>query len=583
MKKPIIFLKNSDRVQAMEEMLKEELIFFPDEEDSRIKLCNYVKNNCSQPDFNYQCTEYDEDVIIAANPNLGPKQLGVYAAKSFKAGDIVGEIKGTDLFGIRPNAEIDRKVEAYQEDSSYVWKLNLDDKDKYAVLIDLLKEGSGTRWVNHANKPNLEVKVICKQRKDEYGQILFDYHAYYVAVKNIAFADELTISYGDDYFSVERPQVMCQPQTLVDILHELAKTQAVEVSKISTRYEIKDFFTLLRAAMLSKEEQKKRMYLDKNLDPKIYDLRNLEDVMRFQKEQKIELKRNSPYHLYIAPTVRGNGEYRYSLFSGQKIPAKKTLCELVGQKMEGVPVKNQEMLLWAAQRNIDTNYLVESGEGGYLYTKDKASEAYCIEGAKYRNEMNVRFDFATNSYITTRQILPGEEILAFYQSYDFGASPTTLAKVFTDFNESQYYYQATWSNDKVVMEHVIPKTPGYNLDEVDDSIYPEFSDQEYTNEMSPLTDYDEDVHILTPGHDLEEDEKILPPGYSVDVVDTDLSRGSEEELQIDEERLHEKRKTWSPSFQFSENSGHKKRKITEMEPGEYKEDGTLLDTELRLH
>ncbi|MCW8470512.1 SET domain-containing protein-lysine N-methyltransferase [Fluoribacter gormanii] len=582
MKKHIIFLESSAREQAKEEMLREELIFFPDEEDSRLRLCDYVKNNCSQPDFNYQCTDYDEDVIIAANPNIGPRQLGVYAAKSFRAGEIVGEIKGTDLFGIRPNAEIERIVDEYQEDTSYVWKLNLDAKDKYAVVIDLLKSGSSTRWVNHAKKPNLEVKVICKQRKDEYGTVLFDYHAYYVAVKNIAFADELTISYGDDYFSVERPQVVCQPQTLVEILHDLAKAQAVDESKISNRNEIKKFFTLLREAMLSKNEQKKQIYLDKNLDPKIYDLSNVEEVMRFQKEQKIELKRNSPYHLFIAPTVRGTGEYRYSLFSGQKIPAKKTLCTLVGQKMEGVPEKNNAMLLWAGQHNIDTNYLVQSGEGGYLYTKDKASEAYCIEGAKHRSEMNVRFDFATNSYITTRHIQPGEEILAYYEDYDYRASPTTLAKVFTDFNESQYYYQATWSNDKVVMDYVIPKTPGYNLDEVDESIYPEFSEQEDTKEWSSVADYDENERILTPGHDLEDHEGITTTGYSFDAVGSDFSRGSEEELPMDKESSHEKRKTWSPSFQFSENIAHKKRKTTEMERNEPKKGETLFETDVRL-
>ena len=578
MKKSITFLDNSDKVQAREEMLKEQLVFFPDEEDSLFRLCNYLNANCNQPDFKYQRTDYDEGVIIAANPNLGPKQLGVYAAKSFRPGDIVGEIKGTDLFGIRPNAEMDRIVEEYQGNSSYVWKLNLDDKDKYAVVIDLLESGSSTRWVNHATKPNLEVKVICKQRKDESGRTLFDYHAYYVAVSKINFADELTISYGDDYFTVERPQIVCQSQTLVGILEDLAKKQEVAVSKISTRKEIKDFFTLLRSDMLSKQEQKKQMYLDKNLDPKIYDLRAFDDVMRFQKEQKIKLEQTSPYHLFIAPTIRGRGDYRYSLFSGQKIPAKKTLCQLVGKQMDGVPEKNKEMRLWAAKHNIDTNYLVQSGKGGYLYTKDNASEAYCVEGAKHRSEMNVRFDFATNSYITTRPIQPGEEILAFYEGYDYGASPTTLAKVFADFNEAQYYYQATWENDKAGMEYVIPKTPGYSVEDFDETIYSQSEEQGSTQVWSPTSSYDNE-HILTPGRDLEDHEKILTPDYNLDTVGGGLYRDSEEELLMDKESTHEKRKTWSPTFQFDEHLSNKKIKNTKMEWDEHKDEESLSETE----
>ncbi|WP_182392040.1 SET domain-containing protein-lysine N-methyltransferase [Legionella sp. PC997] len=572
MKKTIKFLDNSDKTKARQEMLKEELIFFPDEEDSLLRLCNYLKYSCTQPDFNFQRTEYDKGVIIAASPNLGPKQLAVFAAKSFKPGDIVGEIKGTDLFGIRPNAEMERIVEEYQGDSTYVWKLNLDDRDQYAVVIDLLKSGSSTRWVNHANKPNLEVKVICKQRQDDSGKVQFDYHAYYVAARKIDFADELTISYGDEYFTAERPQIVCQPQSLVKILEDLAETQQVAISKISTPNELKEFFTLLRSDMLSKQEQKKQMYLDKNLDPKIYDLSTFADVMRFQKEQKLQLKQTSPYHLFIAPTIRGKEENRYSLFSGQKIPAKKTLCRLVGQKMDAVPKKSEEMLLWAAQNNIDTNYLVQSGEGGYLYTKDKASEAYCVEGAKHRSEMNVRFDFRTNSYITTRQIQPGEEILAFYEGYDYGASPTKLAKVFDDFNESQYYYQATWDNDKATIENVIPKTPGYSLDDIDETIYSHSGEHE-NFQWSPVSN----EHILTPGHDLEDHEKILTPGYSFDSVGEGFSEDSKEQ---DKESTHEKRKAWSPTFQFGENLS-KKRKNTKMEREE--EDESLSETELSLN
>ncbi|CAM2734576.1 SET domain [Legionella steigerwaltii] len=556
MTRTVKFLNKVDQEQALEEMLAEQLLFFPEQTESRLRLRNYLQNQCNQPDFNYLSTDYDHGVIIAAIPNLGSKQLGVYAAKSFEKGDIVGEIKGIDLFGIQPNSRMEQVVKEYQGDSTYVWQLNLDDKDEYAVVIDMLKSGSSTRWVNHAAKPNLEVKVICNQQKDKFGTVVFDYHAYYIATRKIAFADELTISYGDEYFTKDRPQILRQPQTLIEVLRSLAKTlgQEFTISDVSTREGIKSFFDLLitlRAAM--KKESKKQMYLDKNLDPKIYDLNKFEDVARFQKNQKMELQRNSPYHLFIAPTVR-NGVTRYSLFSGQEIPAKKTLCRLVGQGMDDVPEKDTAIGLWAVQRGLDTNYLVQSGAGGYLYTKDKASEAYCIEGANRRKEMNVRFDFATDSYVTTRQIQPGEEILAYYSDYDYSASPTNLTQVVADFNESQYYYHADWSEHGMAMEYVIPKTPGYNLDEMDEPVFSPPFKEEQTNEWLVTSDFEQDTG-----------ERILTPGHNSDTSEQEFSQRLEKELSEESECSHEKMKsTWSPTFQFSENLTTKKRKRSEL-------------------
>ncbi|KTD42895.1 SET domain-containing protein-lysine N-methyltransferase [Legionella parisiensis] len=573
---PVKFLNGAAREQAVAEMSADQLVFFPEESESRLRLCHYLQDNCRQPGFTYLSTDYDKDIIIAAAPNLGPKQLAVYAGKSFKKGEIVGEIKGIDLFGIGTNIEIDRMVKEYQGNSTFVWKLNLDDQDEYAVVIDLLEAGTSTRWVNHAKKPNLEVKVICHQQQDEFGNIQFDYHAYYVATRRIAFADELTISYGDDYFTKARPQILRQPQTLVQVLYDLAKTQDQELTTrtMSTREEIKEFFSLLTVrAGMRKKEAKKQMYLDKNLDPKIYDLHQSEDVARFQKNQKMELQRKSPYHLVIAPTERGKGEYRYSLFSAQKIPAKKPLCELIGEQRDDVPKRSSEMNLWAMREGIDTNYLVQSSRGGYLYTKEKASEAYCIEGAKQIHEANVRFDFKTNTYITTREIQSGEEILAFYEVYDYSASPTTLSQVVADFNESQYYYHATWGEAGINLEYVIPKTPGYNLDEFVELILSAEKEQEDEWALTFCSDFDENEKILTPGFNFDAAEQEYPQCLEEEEEYPQSLEEEEEYPQGLEEEEHSKREesgfermrsTWSPAFQFSGNSNKKKRKYTEV-------------------
>ncbi|KTD69378.1 SET domain protein [Legionella steelei] len=555
MPKNVKFLYTSDQEQAMDEMLAEQLLFFPEQAESQLRLGNYLQNNCNRPGFNYLTTNYDAGVIIAAMPNLGSKQLGVYAAKSFEVGDIVGEIKGIDLFGIQSNSRIERAVKQYEGDSTYVWKLNLDEQEQYAVVIDMLQSGSSTRWVNHAERPNLEVQITCKQRKDEFGKVVFDYHAYYIATKRIAFADELTVSYGDDYFSQQRPQILRRPQTLIDVLQSLAKSleQEFTASDVKTPADIKNFFDLLTQKLNIKKEQKKQMYLDKNLDPKIYDLQQPEDVARFQKNQKMELKRNSAYHLFIAPTERGNGVYRYSLFSGQAIPAEKPICQLVGKQMFDVPTTEKAMELWAAQHDIDTNYLVQSSGGGYLYTKYQASEAYCIESATHRREMNVRFDFATNSYVTTRQIQPGEEILAYYRDYDYGASPTNLTQVVAAFNDAQYYYHATWSGNGMTMEYVIPKTPGYNWDDAEESVFSPYTTEEQTSDWLGQSDFE-----------FDDNTRVLTPGYDDAAFEQEFSPHLDEVRVADDGSSQEKRQStsWSPTFQFGEVPHSKKRKLS---------------------
>lgn len=552
MPKSIKFLSKEEQIQAMEEMLREQLLFFPEDAVSQIKLKDYLKKQGNRPDFHYLPTEYDKHVIIASIPNLGPNQLGVFAGKTFKKGEIVGEVKGADLFGIHSNAKIERIVEAYQGDATFIWKLNLEDDDDNAVVIDMLEKGSSTRWVNHANKPNLKLKVIYNQIIDDLGRIQNEYHAYYVAAKNIAFAEELTISYGDEYFTEERPEIWHKSQTLIEILLDLAKIKGLDIKafELDSPAAIKEVFEQLVLQEEALQQDRKQIYLDKNLDPKIYDLHKYEDIARLQKNEKMHLKSNSPFHLVIAPTLR-QGEYRYSLFSCQEIPAKKTICQLVGKTREDVPAKEREMESWAMQQNLDINYLVPSGEGGYLYTKEISSEAYCIEGAKFRSEMNVRFDFATNSYISTRYIQPGEEILAYYKNYDYGASPVLLCEVIADFNESQYYYHANWDGNNITMDYVIPKTPGYNLDfeEELDSIQTGATADSSEGPFSPF-DGDNYERILTPGSDLGFFEEML------------VER-SDESAERHESGDGKRKSNWSPNFSFGEPQMNKRRKNLE--------------------
>jgi hypothetical protein len=226
-------LHSEDLITANQNMIAEQLLFFPEEEQSQQRLCHYLKEHYDL-DFTYQNTTYDKDLIFGATPNLGPQQLGVYATRSFEEGEILGEIKGTNLFGIRSNAEIKKLVKEYQGNSSYVWQLNLDKHDKYAVVIDLLNSGTSTRWINHSEEPNVTVRVDYKKRKDNNGK---------------------------EYFTVEHPRILRKIPNLIRVLRDLAKSKNLPMAtnEINNREDIKDFFNSLTQEldMLRKEELKK--------------------------------------------------------------------------------------------------------------------------------------------------------------------------------------------------------------------------------------------------------------------------------------------------------------------------------------
>lgn len=119
---------------------------------------------------------------------------GVFADQNFKKGDFVGEYTG-----VLRSVDSERDTAA----SAYSWGYPVDPKFNGVAMqrgknqklwLDAKYEGNEMRFVNHSDKPNTQVVYVI----DSQGIL----HICYVAIKTIAHNQQVTVSYGDNYWNV---------------------------------------------------------------------------------------------------------------------------------------------------------------------------------------------------------------------------------------------------------------------------------------------------------------------------------------------------------------------------------------------
>ena len=110
---------------------------------------------------------------------------GVFAASAIKSGDFIGVYGGKlrNLHWDDPN---------FKEDVDYAWYYTMPNKQEQNMIVDGKYEGNELRFINHANDPNTKrVDVIVRSK----------FYVCYIACKDIAKNEELTVSYGTGYWS----------------------------------------------------------------------------------------------------------------------------------------------------------------------------------------------------------------------------------------------------------------------------------------------------------------------------------------------------------------------------------------------
>ena len=132
------------------------------------------------------------------SPKLAPMYLkwisnivgyGVFAAKNIKKGDFIGE-----YFGVL------REMKRDCDNLDYAWYYTLDGVDGEKLIVDGKDYGNELRFINHSNNPNTSrIDVLSKDN------IL---HIVYKADRDIPKDTELTVSYGQGYFTSRQMKII---------------------------------------------------------------------------------------------------------------------------------------------------------------------------------------------------------------------------------------------------------------------------------------------------------------------------------------------------------------------------------------
>lgn len=520
-------------------MATQQLVFVLKNSNDIEKMVSFVKNknkkNYHKDEFIFIPSKYDADLIVAAVPELGPNELGVFAGREFKINEIIASYEGKDLWGVMPNDLLDKKITNCDESGDYFWHIM---SKNGGMAIDSSTEGSVARFVNDSLQKNVTVEV----QNDK---------VVYVAKRNIKFGEELTTFYGSKYFDESFPRVEYIPYNLQRIISKLFSQMSCDI-QINNLSQLTIFLEAMGWDLKNKSEQKltsiavklksdpvknssqivtklpdqrgdnndNNSYLYDKL-PLIIDLSNPEyfktgdwfnhwqpgGIKLLEKAINVELQQTSHYKLFAAPKNSHNGNRRFSLFAGKPIKKQETVCLITGEKI----TKKQA-------DKLNANLIFEINKTTIIYCGKKASEALFVQGANDGAYANVKLDCSQKiaRYIAIDDIQPGDEITAFYgENYEFASRPTTLEKVIYDFNQNQLEWDVWIKQDSNnfsvnILPHIM--TPGRDLflsDNEDDQLSEtpinskkqmdhSFTDNLTTKNSLDCYDYDdEETPVLT--------------------------------------------------------------------------------------
>jgi uncharacterized protein len=154
-----------------------------------LKQCPYILRNRSIASENYEWMEtYRQEVLEGKtariyikwiNPEIG---YGAFAAEEILKGQFVGEYTGIvrRLYRSHP----DHNPYCFHYPTKW-WSL------KY-FIVDSMREGNLTRFINHSDHPNLQPLCLVDRRL---------LHQVFVANRTIKQGEQLTFDYGEDYWN----------------------------------------------------------------------------------------------------------------------------------------------------------------------------------------------------------------------------------------------------------------------------------------------------------------------------------------------------------------------------------------------
>lgn len=397
--------------------------------------------------------ELDEHLIVARTPDLetpqlGEEQYGLFAGRDYVIGQRIAEYEGERPWGIRPHKEISEQCELYKGPGDYMWQVNCNPTESTAIDSRII--GSSARFVNESAEPNAEIAFI-------------NGRAYYIATRNIKFGDEITTTYGLQYYE-ENQYINRKPLQLIHVLNylypsinwnigitNLAGLEGYLIANHRTfaRYEKTNAVLTIEQ---SSDEIEENLYFGQNRQSLFISndqpsQSNFNELCRSAGKQKIELTSRHP--MVIVPMLSEGTTKKFGLFARGPIKAKSTLCEVKGKF-----IKNTEM----DYHQINNNYY--QVDHGYINSNEECSEANFVQPAD-REHANAKLIVNRKGafFESTRAIKPGELISANFYSTPSIFQSIDLGVMIKDNNSTQNEKLITYKveNDIIQLEEFNPK------------------------------------------------------------------------------------------------------------------------------
>lgn len=456
--------ETNNKINNYKIMLEQRLVFFPGIPESLNKLIAFVQRKnykrYKNSHFEYVPSQYDLNLFIAATPELGEEELGVFAGKEFQQDEIIACYLGENS-GVKSSSEIKKSIDSCHRPGDYFFEVSC--KKGKAMTVDAMEVGSISRFLNDSLHKN--AYAVFEQNK-----------LIIKAQRKIQFCEEITINYGSSYFNKNFPRIGYNPallQTLLLRLFELKFGESLSEISMHNKGDIQIFLDLLGwndipSNMVAKisltknkyqgtlplpesriENEKTELYVDEKNNPLLFDLSNPDSVKELSVLKNLKFHKTSEHQLFIAPTGRVQGMRRLSLFTATTIKNNQAVFVIEGENLSSRQLKSLT--------DCDENLVYVLNSNTNIYCKNESSEVHFLQGAYNPADANVRMirkKGRAPTYFSTKEILPGDEILAYFgERYCYGTqNPTNLSSVVYGFNQCQTAWNAFLHYDVLIMK-----------------------------------------------------------------------------------------------------------------------------------
>lgn len=392
--------------------------------------------------------ELDDHLIIAPTPDLGEEQLGVFAGRNYLPGQRVAMYDGDCPWGKQDESIIKEFCEKYQGSGDYMWQVKCDATQSTA--IDSRRKGTVARFVNESDDPNVEIVYVNGK-------------AYYYALRPIKFCEEITTSYGKEYYA-EKDFIKRKAATLLEVLQGLMPEKKDQINQISDLSSLQQFLLDCNYLFSNDVQNNDVITIEKEIDdfqsnlyfsdgkPLLFLLNRSNETqpdlsLLCKNSKKNEVNITSNYRLAIASLhLEESQTKRFGLFARERIPKNNILCNVSGKFIKRSNVN---------YKTVNENFF--KVDNGYIDTSKSCSESHYIQSGD-KDHANVKLCVNGNDayFKTTKTILPGEIILANFYKMPTPFQYSNLQAMINDFNltQNKIHFEYLVDNSVVTVNQV---------------------------------------------------------------------------------------------------------------------------------